>query len=390
VKHEKGYEKLTHVESKPINYRVHQQDFAQKLFLRMLTMYSLVYFEISGVCNGKCPWCQTARLKPRGSFVDPAEFGLALDRLLHLKLIGPATVINLFDWGEPFLHPDLNGVLRELSKRQISFGLSTNASRFISLDPAVVGNMRQLTFSLPGFSQASYDRIHGLSFDAVLETIDKQLHELSANHFRGTIVVNYHVYQFNIGELQLAARYFAKRKTCFRPNLAGLADLDLMMAYLTNGMDRDCLCAVSRDLLMYYLDGLLALKPAGYRCPQFDILTIDEDFNAVTCCAVSKHHKEYAIGSLFELSAEEIMVQKTSRSMCEACLASGAAFWVNSSYVPDFVKELTRSEFTLPPGLRRLVPSGLRAALRRAFPRKSSLYLDGDATFYVEKRQVKP
>ena len=216
---------------------------------RVLNEYSLVYFEISGVCNGKCPWCQTARLKPRGSFVDPSEFGQALDRLLHLKLIGPESVINLFNWGEPFLHPNLNGVLRELSKRQLSFGLSTNASRFVSLDPSVLGNMRHLTFSLPGFSQASYDRIHGFNFEAVLQTINKQLNELSAKRFRGTIVVNYHVYQFNIRELQLAARYFASRKICFKPNVAALADLDLMMAYLTNGMDRDCLCAVSRDLL---------------------------------------------------------------------------------------------------------------------------------------------
>ncbi|MEI6516491.1 MAG: hypothetical protein WCO77_10960 [bacterium] len=126
---------------------------------------------------------------------------------------------------------------------------------------------------------------------------------------------------------------------------------------------------------MYYVDGLLALQPPGYRCPQFDILTIDEDFNALTCCAVSKHHKDYAIGSIFELSAEDLLVRKTSRPMCEACIASGAAFWVNSSYVPDFAKELRRSEYTLSPGLRRMVPSSLKALSRRAFPRKSSLWM---------------
>jgi sulfatase maturation enzyme AslB (radical SAM superfamily) len=75
-------------------------------------MYDEVYFEISGVCNAKCRYCVTGRSNhPVGGFVDAAQFQKALNILFKNKLIHNKTCFNLYNWGEPMLHPEFGKII---------------------------------------------------------------------------------------------------------------------------------------------------------------------------------------------------------------------------------------------------------------------------------------
>src|SRR4051812_25736384 len=118
-------------------------------------MYPAVEFDITGGGNAKCPLCSTARLTfpTRIESIPVAEFARALDRLFELQLIDTSSTIFLYNWGEPLLHPNLNGILQSLNDRSLRIGFSTNASKQPNLRVSTT-NVTEFVFSMPGFSQA--------------------------------------------------------------------------------------------------------------------------------------------------------------------------------------------------------------------------------------------
>jgi hypothetical protein len=304
-------------------------------------MFKTLVFEISGVCNARCPYCITGNRSGgtgRERFVDPARFEAALDRLLAQGLIGPRTVVHLYNWGEPFLHPDLPAILAALAKRQLRYIISTNASRPMSIPRESLPFLKHVFFSAPGLSQASYDRIHGFDMGTVHANIDAFLASLRVSEFTGKREMLFHIYQFNLDEVAAARRFCRERHILFSPYAAYLNDYNQALAYLSGKTDYALLRRISQELLLFYVDDLLAAQPANFRCQQFDQLTIGEDCRVLTCCVAPKSHPDYALGSLFDLSAEEIRTRKVSRSICKECLCSGIAWWTHNPHVPAFAQ----------------------------------------------------
>ena len=53
----------------------------------MIKSYPIVHFEISGKCNGKCPYCSTGnKNQPLGNFVDIDIFDKTLDKINNIFL----------------------------------------------------------------------------------------------------------------------------------------------------------------------------------------------------------------------------------------------------------------------------------------------------------------
>jgi len=304
--------------------------------------YDLVYFEIVGYCNARCPWCMTGSKRIDESafpstFIAVDRFKNAISYLLDNRFICPGQCrIDLYSWGEPMLHPRLNDILRVLSGNDIDFGISTNASRVAELDRDVLMNLRELKFSMPGFSQASYDRVHGLDFEVVLGNIKTSISNIAREGSPTEFTMAYHIYQFNVDEMRSAAAFCNENNIKFAPYCARLADFNFKKSYLEGSISRELLEKMSKELFLHYIDGLMATMPEDYQCPQFNILTIDEYCNALTCCILSKDHPEYSLGSLFELSRGEIYDMKRSRRVCTDCTKSGISYWTHNSLVPRF------------------------------------------------------
>jgi MoaA/NifB/PqqE/SkfB family radical SAM enzyme len=287
-------------------------------------MYKKVYFEISGVCNAKCPWCITGnhsleQYSP--SFVKVQEFDKAVEMLLRKQLIGPSTIMHLYNWGEPLLNPEFEGIIEVLHKKRLRFVISTNASRVAEVNGNLMTYMSQLIISMPGFSQSSYNRIHRFDFHKILENIDSLV-------------------KCCIGEIKSAARYFANRNISFYPTLAYFNDYNMAKEYLDGTLRYEVLKEASKELILSYVEEIIRSRKNNYLCPQYEYLVIDEKFSVLTCCAVPKNHPDYSLGSVFDLSFNDIETKKKSRTICIGCNNSGLSFWLHNTPVPSYVEDI--------------------------------------------------
>jgi len=300
-------------------------------------MYDYVFFEISGFCNAKCPWCVNRRgnLKQYNSrVIPPKEFEKAIDYMIEESLIHDRSLLNLYNFGEPLMHPCLNEILHILADRNLCYTISTNAFNYTDLDEKSVKNLKKFFISIPGFSQKSYDKIHGFDIKKILVNVDRWI-----SHFREKIQIQYHVYQFNLDEIGAASAYFKQKGVNFFPYLAYINDYQLAKSYLDRTLPQKMLDKALKELILNHVEEQLMQIPGSYTCPQHSILTIDEYCNVLTCCLLSKADPDYSIGSLFALSKEDIEEKKVNQRICIECIQMGISTWVNSVSRPDFIKK---------------------------------------------------
>ncbi|MDX8378169.1 MAG: radical SAM protein [Mariprofundales bacterium] len=349
-------------------------------------MYKNINFEISGFCNAKCPWCVTGNSPDKGwsslrivseqdfhakekirekPFIDVDVFANAIDHMLELNMIGKDTCINLYNWGEPLIHPRFNEIVNVLLERNLFFGLSTNASHLVKLNNNAMKKLMRLEISMPGFSQSSYDKIHGFQFHTILSNIDKIIHHFRQSGYIGQPNLVYHIYQFNINEIKQAVQFAKSRKFLFLPYAAYLNDYEVARSYLNKTMHKDVLQKVSRELLMYYVDDHIMQMPNEYSCPQFDYLSIDEKCNILTCCVLPKTHKDYSLGNLFDVNINRLNNMKRSQEVCKTCIESGLSYWAHNTYTPDFVVSNVKNNIFL--FFANMFPKSMLRTLRNVY-----------------------
>ena len=61
-------------------------------------------------------------------------FDATLRNLERLHLIDSRTLVDLFNWGELFLHPDLQNIIRVINDHGLRYSISTNASVVPQID----------------------------------------------------------------------------------------------------------------------------------------------------------------------------------------------------------------------------------------------------------------
>jgi pyruvate-formate lyase-activating enzyme len=304
-------------------------------------MFNRLTFEISGVCNARCPYCVTgskinAEVLESDRFLTPKKAGSILDYLQNNQIIAPDIGIELYNWGEPFLNPYLNDVLEQFAGHGIGYHLSTNGSVYQPLGARSITALRQITFSFPGFSQASYDRIHGFDFNHIQNNVEALVHEIQAVNPTTRLIMTFHVYQFNVGELAAAYEWCAKQKIEFSPYLAYWNGYELARRYRIGQVKG------SRDLILGYENSIIErFRNTTFRCPQWDMLTMDQAGRVVLCCVMDTSNPEYMFKDVLECSLEEIRKWKESRPVCQECISLGIAQWNNN---PLFLKWSPTSE----------------------------------------------
>jgi MoaA/NifB/PqqE/SkfB family radical SAM enzyme len=231
------------------------------------------------------------------------------------RLIDESTCIALYNWGEPFLHPDLNEILEFLHQSRIRFALSTNASKLVSfVDKPVFETLTSITFSMCGFSQASYDKIHKFNFEKIKANILNILDSLRARGFRGKPQIAYHVYQFNIGEIQAAKAFAAKHGLDIACSLAFINDYERSKQYITGATDNTELRKMSQQLILYPYEEAKTKAPADYKCPQFSCLVLDDKAQVEVCCVSSAKLK-----NITAYEPEELDTAKRTHPICREC-----------------------------------------------------------------------
>ena len=198
-------------------------------------------FDISNICNAQCYYCQTGfrnrnKIPPcnrRAKFIEVPLFERVLRYLKAQGFVEEGTKIHLYNWGEPMLHPEFAKIIEISKKENCLVALSTNAAVLPKLpDTFDASNIGFVKFSMCGFSQASYDKIHRFNFERIKENIEIIVRTFRQHGFVGEFYIYFHVYQFNLHELQ-AAYDFAKTLsiTC-HPVFAVINDWEKLKDYL--------------------------------------------------------------------------------------------------------------------------------------------------------------
>ncbi len=137
----------------------------------------------------------------------------------------------------------------------------------------------------------------------------------------------FHVYEFNRHELDNAKRFAEQNNLIFHAYYAFFNGINSTLNYLEGTLPKLMLTKAKSMLYLNYFSEMKGAIPDDYVCPQQkDYLTIDEDCNVLTCCAIEKGQGNYSIGSLFEMTALEIQEKKLSQPICSTCLGNGIPY----------------------------------------------------------------
>lgn len=290
-------------------------------------MFKTIYFDISGVCNAHCRYCVSGKKsisgsahRKQGSFIGVQEFHNSIEHMLNKGVISCGSEVVLYSWGEPFLHKELKEIIEIIKSKGLYYNLSTNASKCTDFNKDELSNLKSITFSMPGFSQASYDRIHGFKFDRIIKNISDMALSLRENNYVGEMVLAYHIYKFNLDEINSAAAFAKKNDMVFVPSLAYLNGYDMFRHFLTKNMSPQHIEMISTEVFTDHLRELQLRRPANYICPQFERLSIDENSNVLMCCAMEKACGEQGlVGNLFDMDLIEIQKKRNGMEICNEC-----------------------------------------------------------------------
>jgi len=122
---------------------------------RVAGMPSKYFIDPVNLCNLRCPLCPTGR----GVLARPSGRMPLADLQRIIDEIAPyAYRVELYNWGEPLLHPDIFDMICYVAQHRISVGLSSNLNH---LDASmarqlVESGLAQIAVSIDGATQESY------------------------------------------------------------------------------------------------------------------------------------------------------------------------------------------------------------------------------------------
>jgi MoaA/NifB/PqqE/SkfB family radical SAM enzyme len=252
--------------------------------------------------------------------------------MLSNNFISSDVCIQLYNWGEVFLHPNFKEIVKYLNSLQLSFSLSTNASKPVYFDNIdALKFLKFITFSMSGFSQKSYDRIHGFDFAKIRKNIIRITENFRQCGFAGRALISYHVYQFNLNEIKTAYEFAKSNNIIFRPYYAYFNEMNMSKKYLKNKLEYMELKSAGEELLLHgiskRLDEFNHIDKNNYSCPQFDMLTISEYCNVLMCCGVSDMCKNAVYKKIYDVNdIEEINIWRKNSKECKECLNIGLSY----------------------------------------------------------------
>lgn len=309
-------------------------------------MFRRISIDITGFCNAKCKWCVTGRKNREQGHIKPhyMPYGTFMKVYGHLyqhKMIDTNTEIMLYSWGEPFLNPDYIKIIEYLSEKNQTFAVSTNASKVqLTEKKNVYKNCDIFIFSMSGFSQESYNHIHGFAFEQVKKNITEINRNLRESGFHGTGLLSYHVYKFNTHEIEDAEQFANTLNLKFDPYYPYFNGNSMTELYLEGKMEDALKKEAEQELFLSHVKGLLQKRPSNYHCFLENILSIDCYGNLVLCCASDDGCADYVWTSVFEIDTLEQMKEKRQEMLrcgsCSKCRSLGIDYWMQ--YNPSYVK----------------------------------------------------
>jgi MoaA/NifB/PqqE/SkfB family radical SAM enzyme len=279
-------------------------------------VYKQVTWDISGVCNAQCLYCPSGGRnvlgnlhKSQSGFLSPKNFEDGLHFMIDKGIISPdETEIGLFNWGEPFLHPQFETMLRIVANMGFAFCLSSNGATYKMIPEDTLWRLKSLAFSTPGFSQSSYDRMHGFDVGVIrknIEAIISPIRRLSPGTSIGIILL---LYKWNLADVNTTLQF------CFENGV----NISFVCSHFT-GITMPLRQYSEEDFLVDQWDTIKQHRPDNWDCPQYSGLVLDEFSNVLQCCVTDRYSYGNIIGKLKEVDFGNLEELRRSASVCREC-----------------------------------------------------------------------
>ena len=306
-----------------------------------------ISIDISGFCNAKCKWCVTGRNNRQKAgrqqmlYMSYDQFVKIYEHLYKNFMIERDTEIMLYSWGEPFLNKDYIAIVEYLAEHRQRFVVSTNASKVQLSDMKhTYKSCSIFIFSVPGFSQESYNHIHGFDFEKIKKNIRRINDNIHETGFHGDASLSFHVYKFNEHEIVYAEEFAQSLGLNFHPYYPYFNGNSMMEQYLEGTLPEQMLTQAEEELYLTHVNALLSKRPQNYRCFLERIISIDYNGNLVLCCAADAGCEEYFWGSIFQVASYEELIKTREKmlgcSSCKKCRQLGIDYWL--AYNPAYKK----------------------------------------------------
>ena len=285
--------------------------------------------DVVGSCNLRCPSCPVGNSWEARTSVAYMRPEL-MDRIVR-KATSECRVsgVYLYNWTEPFLHPDLAGMIRIVQSHDIPCGLSSNLNIVPKLDAVMEANPHVRKVSLSGFTQDTYGETHRRGD---IEVVKRNMAEVARTKERTgattRLVVAFHRYLGNHDDEARMKEYAESLGFEFEPAWAYLMPLEKMLAFADpdatdvrlTGEDRALI-----DRLALPLDAALDAskrarrKPCVLRARQ---MAITAQSDVMLCCTAFDQRK-YKLARFLDTSLADLQKMKYGHEACGTCMKHG-------------------------------------------------------------------
>ena len=284
--------------------------------------------DICGNCNLKCNSCargDSPHVHNPGGLMEPALLEQIVEKISR-EYNAPS--IHLYNWGEPFLHPQLPRMIKIAKSFGAKCFLSANLNIAPNLEEALNANPYCIRVSVSGFSQQVYGRNHA---GGNIETVKDNLAGLSAAIRKRRLQTQVHIFylrfKYNLYEENDMRNFARKLGFGFHPVWALLTPAEKVLSFAAPDSSESPLLASDRQvidsLVLPLAKALEVCRNYPKTCPlREEQIVLDVLGNVLLCCAVYDSSR-FTIGSFLRISPDELQVKKAKHPFCTQCLKHG-------------------------------------------------------------------
>jgi organic radical activating enzyme len=186
--------------------------------------------DIVGTCNLRCPTCPVGNSpeRPKG-FMKLEMFERIIEKIRRESPV-PNPQINLYNWGEPLLHPQLPAIITILRRAGMRSCLSSNLNIKRGLEAVIAAEPDELKISLSGFSQQTYSRAHTRGNLDLVKTNMRLVRAYADDYGVATkIWVGHHIYRSNQQDIEPVRQLCEELRFAYHPIAAFYMPLERLM-----------------------------------------------------------------------------------------------------------------------------------------------------------------
>jgi MoaA/NifB/PqqE/SkfB family radical SAM enzyme len=289
----------------------------------------LFNIDVLGSCNLKCPSCPVGNstdVRNPSGFMSPALLKQIMQKATSESQV---TGVQLFNWTEPLLHPQLSELVEVVQSYGIACGLSSNLNILKNIDDVMSANPHNFRVSVSGFNQTIYGMTHR---GGDIERVKKNMIALAESKIKTgskTIInVLYHRYLGNLDDELLMKKFAEDLGFNFETSWSFMMPIEKVLAYVSENIAETTLTDEDLKLIQKLSLPLgeaidVSQKYKNSACDLRDgQMTLDFQGNVQLCCGVYDSTR-FTVGSFMSVSTTELQRLKYQNNLCTKCMDKG-------------------------------------------------------------------